>query len=110
MLHLILRGLVAGFLIVSITEIAARWPRLAAVLLFVPIAIPIVFLTMYWHHGRLDSISRLSREALVLIPLSLPMFIPLAAAHRLHLSFWPALISSCILAAATISLYLWLAR
>lgn len=108
MLQLIARGLLAGFLVVSVTEIARWSTRLGAVLLFVPIAIPVVFLIMYMRDGSLAAISHMSRQALVLIPLSLPMFVPMALAQRLGLSFWGALAVGLALACVTIAGYLWL--
>ena len=76
--------------------------------MFVPIAIPVLFLIMYLRGSDAAHISRLSRHALLLIPLSLPMFIPLAMAERLGLSFWTALGCGIALAAITITVYLWL--
>ena len=40
---------------------------------------------------------RLARETLVLVPLGLPFFIPLAFASRLGLGFWPALGAGIVL-------------
>ncbi len=104
----IFRGVIAGFLLVSITEIARFWPRIAAMLMFVPIAIPLIFIMIYMREGELSSIVRLSRHALLLIPLSLPMFLPMAFAPRLGLSFWGALGFGVILAGGVCALYLWL--
>src|ERR1041384_689013 len=41
------RGAVAGFLVVAAAEIAGRFPRLGALILTLPLVVPIVFLTMY---------------------------------------------------------------
>ena len=106
MLVFILRGLVAGFLLVGVTEIARFWPRIAATLLFVPLAIPLVFVMMYLRQPDLPSIARLSRHALLLIPLSLPMFLPMAFAQRLGFSFWGALVTALALAGLTVGVYL----
>lgn len=107
LLQLLLRILLAGAVVIAITEIAQRWPRLAAILLFVPLAIPVIFVSMYLRDPNPASISRLSRDALILIPLSLPMFLPIAFAPRWNLSFWPALAIGLFLASLTITGYLY---
>jgi hypothetical protein len=50
----------------------------------------------------------LAREALVLVPLGLPFFIPMAFPERLGLSFWSAFVAGIVLASATIGLWFWL--
>jgi hypothetical protein len=109
MLHLVARGLAAGFIVVAVAEIARRFPRLGALVLTLPIVIPAVFAVMYLRDANLAPITRLSREALLLIPLGLPFFLPLALAPRLHLSFWPAFFSGLALVGVTICVYLMMA-
>jgi hypothetical protein len=108
MLQFILRGLAFGFLIVSVAEIARRFPRLGALILTLPIVIPIVFLAMYLRDGDLAPIAKLSRRTLILIPLGLPFFIPLAFAERLRLPFWAAFAAGLAIVAVLVTLYLWL--
>ena len=104
-----LRGLGAGLIIVAVAEIARRSQRLGALILTLPIVIPAVFLVMYMRDRQLLPISRMSRETLILIPLGLPFFVPLAFAHKLNLSFWPAFGAGLGLVVVTVGLYLWLA-
>jgi hypothetical protein len=56
----------------------------------------------------MNGISRLARETLILVPLGLPFFVPLAFAHRLGLGFWSAFVVGVALASVTIGLWLWL--
>ena len=50
-------------------------------------------LVMSWQeHRDLPAISRLARETLVLVPLGLPFFVPLAFAQRFGLDFRPAFV------------------
>lgn len=44
---------------------------------------------------------------LVLVPLSLTFFVPLAFADRLHLTFWPAFATGLTLVTASVGSYLW---
>jgi hypothetical protein len=108
MMSLILRGLAAGAVVVAVSEIAARFPRLAALILFVPIVVPLVFIAMYMKQPNVGPISSLARQSLLLIPLSLPLFVPMALADRWGLSFWGALAVGLALLAGTIGTYLWL--
>ena len=109
MLQLLVRGLAAGFIVVAVAEVARHFPRLGALILTLPIVIPAVFVLMYLRDGQLAPVARMSRETLMLIPLGLPFFVPLAFAQRLGLSFWPAFTAGLLLVSATISAYLWLA-
>jgi hypothetical protein len=62
---------------------------------------------MTWTQFRdLTTISRLSKETLILIPLGLPFFISLAFADRWGLSFWPAFVAGLSLASITITIWL----
>lgn len=50
--------------------------------------------------------SVLARETLILVPLGLPFFVPLAFAERLGLGFWGAMTAGLIAASLTIGLWL----
>ncbi len=109
MWKLLLNGMVTGLIVVTVSEIARRWPRLGSLVLTLPIVIPAVFVVMYLRQRDLAPISRLAQETLILIPLGLPFFAPLAFAGRLGLGFWPALLSGFGLVTATVCAYLWMA-
>ena len=106
-LTVLLRVLITGAVVVAVTEIAQRWPRLAAIMLFVPLPVAVIFVSMYLGDPRVEPIARLSRDGLVLIPLCLPMFIPLAFASRWNLPFWGAISLGLLMATMTISGYLY---
>jgi len=108
MLWMIARGLAMGMVIVGVAEIARVFPRLGALILTLPIVIPLVFLAMYLRDADIEPISRMSRETLILIPLGLPFFVPLALAQRLGWSFWPAFGAGLGIVAVAVSVYLWL--
>jgi len=105
---IILRGVIAGVLVAAVITLSHRSPRLGAFLLTLPVVSIIAFL-MTWHARRdLDGMSRLARETLVLVPLGLPFFVPLALAPKFGLSFWPAFVGGLALASVTVGLWLWL--
>lgn len=100
---------IAAVVVVAVSEISQRHPRCGAVLLTLPI-VSILAFVMSWHqHHDLPAISRLARETLILVPLGLPFFLPLAFANRLGWGFWPALLAGLALASATIGLWFALA-
>jgi len=104
----IIKTVIAAAIIVAVSEVSHRLPRLGAFLLTLPI-ISLIALVMSWQqHRDLPAISRLARETLILVPLGLPFFVPLAFAERLGLDFWPAFVIGLALATATIGLWLWL--
>jgi hypothetical protein len=57
---------------------------------------------------QISTVSRLARETLVLVPLGLPFFVPLALSERLGLGFWSAFATGVVLASVTIGLWFWL--
>ena len=105
---MILRAMVAALVVAGVSELADRFPRLGALLLTLPIVSIVAFVAAWQKEQELASVSRLARETLVLVPLGLPFFIPLALAERLGLSFWTAFASGVVLAAGTIGLWFWL--
>ena len=105
---IILRGMVAGAVVVAVISVSNRSPRLGAFLLTLPVVSILAFL-MTWHSRHdLERISALARETLVLVPLGLPFFLPLAFASRLGLGFWGAFLGGVALASTTVGLWLWL--
>jgi hypothetical protein len=106
---IVLRFVIAAAMITAVAEVSHCLPRIGAFLLTLPL-VSIIALVMTWtEHRDLVSVSRLSREALVLVPLGLPFFIPLAFADRMGLGFWSAFLLGVVLASATIGTWLYLA-
>src|SRR5258708_144207 len=108
MWQLILRGVIAGVIVVAVIAVSDRSPRLGAFVLTLPVVSIIAFFMAWYAKHDLTGISRLARETLVLVPLGLPFFIPLAFAQRLGLGFWSAFCSGLALASITVGLWLWL--
>jgi hypothetical protein len=108
MWQLIVRGIIAGVLVVAVGEASKRSPRLGAFLLTLPLVSILAFVNTWYSSHDLARISRLARETLVLVPLGLPFFIPIAVASKLGLGFWPAFFAGIALASITVGLWLWL--
>ena len=102
------RAVIAGLVVAGVSELADRFPRLGALLLTLPLVSIVAFVAVWQKEQDTSTIARLARETLVLVPLGLPFFVPLAFAPRLGLSFWPAFIAGIALASLTIGLWFWL--
>jgi hypothetical protein len=105
---LIARGVIAGLVVIGVSALADRSPRLGAFLLTLPLVSILAFIAAWSREHDLSRIARLARETLVLVPLGLPFFLPLAFAERIGLSFWPAFAAGVLLASVTVGLWLWL--
>lgn len=99
------RAIVAGLIVAGVTEVSDRYPRLGALLLTLPVISIVAFIAVWQKDQDLKKISELARETLILVPLGLPFFVPLAFSQKLGLTFWPAFILGLILASATIGLW-----
>ena len=102
------RGLIAGVTVIGVAELSRRFPRAGALLLTLPLISIIAFIATWNKDRNLAVVSSLARETLILVPLSLPFFIPLALAPRWGLGFWPALVAGLLLASVTVGLWFWL--
>ena len=107
MIKLVVNGVIAGFVVIAVSEVARRYPRVAEVILAVPLVVFAVYAVMYLRAPDLAPISKMARQMLVLVPLSLTFFVPLAFADRLHLTFWPAYVIGLALVTVGVASYLW---
>jgi hypothetical protein len=105
---LLVRGVIAGVVVVAVTVVSNRSPKFGAFILTLPLVSILAFFSAWYGRGDLHGISRLARETLVLVPLGLPFFVPLAFAGRLGLGFWTAFVAGLALASVTVGCWLWL--
>jgi len=100
---------IGAAVIVAVAEISNRYPRAGALLLTLPLVSILAFVMSWTQHHDLPAISRLAKETLILVPLGLPFFVPMAFAEQLGLQFGSAFAAGLILAAVIIGAWLWLA-
>ena len=105
-MNVILRIVMPAAIIFAVSEVSRRSPRLAAILLTLPLVSILAFAASWSKDHDLRSISQMAKETLILVPLGLPFFLPLAFADRLGLSFWSAMLAGLILASITIGAWL----
>ena len=104
----LIKGLIAGAIVVAVTEIGPKYPRIGGLLLTLPLVSILAFVMAWTKQGDLSAISALAKATLILVPLGLPFFLPLAFANRLGLGFWSAMGTGLLLASATITVYFWI--
>ena len=107
MFSLLLRVIIPVLMILAVSEVSRRSPRLGALLLTLPLVSILAFGAAWSRDHDLKTLSQMARETLILVPLGLPFFVPLAFAERLELGFWPAMGAGGLLAAASIGIWLW---
>ena len=96
-----LKTVVTAMIIVAVSQVGQRSPRWGAWLLSLPLTSILAFFLGWFEHRNLPQLSRMARETLILVPLGLPFFIPLAFAERWQLSFGFAIRLGIVLAGAT---------
>jgi len=104
----LVKGIIAGSIIIAVTEIGPKYPRIGGLLLTLPLISVLAFVMAWTKQADLPAISALAKETLILVPLGLPFFVPLAFADRLGLGFWPAFAAGVVLASATIAAWFWI--
>ena len=105
MFSLIIRFIIPAMIILIVSELARRSPRLGALLLTLPLISILAFGAAWLKDHDLKNVSRLARETLILVPLGLPFFLPLAFAERLGLGFWAAMAVGFLLATSGIGVW-----
>lgn len=100
------RVIIVALTVVAVAELSKRFPRAGALLLSLPIISILAFVVGWFQHRDLPAISRLARETLVLVPLGLPFFVPIAFAEQWGLGFWAALAVGIVFASVTIGAWL----
>lgn len=104
--YYIIRVAVSAAIIVGVSELARAFPRMGALILSLPIVSMLAFI-FTWHKDKnISVISNLSKETLILVPLGLAFFMPLALAERLQIGFWFAFLLGVIAASICIGAYL----
>jgi len=98
--------LISAIVITAVTVVAKASPRVGAVLLSLPVISLIAFVLTWTDQHDMRTVSRMARETLVLVPLGLPFFLPLAFAEKLKLGFWPSFALGVVLATCGIGLWL----
>ena len=102
---LILRAAIAAAVVALVPELAKKFPRVGALILTLPIVSIIAIVFTWLRQGDVPTVATFCRETLVLVPLGLPFFVPLAFADKWGLGFWPAFVLGVALASGCIGVW-----
>ena len=100
---------ISAAVIVLVSKIAGRSPRLGGLVLSVPIVSILAFVMTWYAQKDMVVNAGLARETLVLVPLGLPFFVPFALASKTGLTFWPSFFLGVLMATSTIGMYFFFA-
>ena len=103
MAYLLAKALLSGLIVALASEVARRWPGWGALIVSLPLVSLLTFIWLWRDTGEPERIAALSQSTFWFFLPTMPMFLVLPALLRAGLSFWPALLLSCLL---TILLYL----
>jgi hypothetical protein len=107
MWNTVLKTVVTALIIVAVSQVGQRSPRWGAFLLSLPLTSILAFSLGWFEHRNLPHLSNMAMETLILVPLGLPFFLPLAFAERWQLSFGTAI--GLGIALASVSIGIWMA-
>lgn len=107
MLLYLLKALIAGVIIVAVSEFAQSQPRLGAVILCLPLTTLLAFVAAHVEGTDAQNLSLLARDSLILVPLTLGFYLPFVIQPNASISFWLRFSSGLVIAVATVSIYLW---
>jgi hypothetical protein len=93
-------------IVVTVAEVSKRSPRLGAVLLSLPIVSILAFSFSWVQHRDLPAVSQMAKDTLVLVPLGLPFFVPLACAAHFGWNYWLSFVAGLVLALISIGAWL----
>ncbi|MEO8270558.1 MAG: DUF3147 family protein [Aureliella sp.] len=105
---MIVKILISAIVILAVSEVAGRMPRVGALLLTLPIVSILAFIMTWNKDHDMTTIAGLAIETLILVPLGLPFFVPFAISSRTGLSFWPSFVLGILLASLTIGIWFWM--
>lgn len=109
MYSILIRIILPLLIILAVSEVSRRLPRIGALLLSLPLISILAFGSAWYRDRDLQSLSAMARETLILVPLGLPFFVPLAFAERLGIGFRTAMTTGLLLAGVCIGTWLVLA-
>ena len=102
----LLRTIIGAVIIAVVSGISNRLPRIGALLLSLPLVSILAFVMSWTRYHEMKSVSQLARDTLILVPLGLPFFVPIAFAESLGFGFWSAFATGIVLASVMIGAWL----
>lgn len=108
MWFLIAKALLTVVIVVGVSEIAGRMPRLGGLILSLPFISIIAFIMTWSTSPKPEVVSNLAKEMLILIPLTLVFYVPFLFVNQTNFSFWTALALGIFLTLVFVGICFWL--
>jgi hypothetical protein len=96
MLYAVIKALLSGAIIATVSEIAKRSPVIGAAILSLPLTSILAFIWLWRDTSDTDGIASLAQSTFWFILPSLPLFLILPALLRGGADFWTSLGLSCL--------------
>ena len=103
MLYPLIKAVISGILVASVSEVARRSPAFGAMIASLPIVSILAMIWLWRDTGDAERIAAHAEATFWYVLPSLPMFLVLPALVRNGLGFWSALVVCCV---RTCGLYL----
>ena len=108
MAYLVLKALLSGVIVATVSEVAKRYPGLGGMIASLPL---VSVLGMIWLWSETGDRDRMAAHAIgtfwFVLP-SLPMFLLIPALLKKGVAFWPALALGCVLTMGLYGAMLWI--
>ncbi len=107
MLYLILKALLSGVIVATVSEVAKRYPGFGGLIASLPL-VSVLGMIWLWRDTR-DPVRMAAHSSgtfWFVLP-SLPMFLLIPALLKRGVGFWPALAAGCVLTIALYSAMVW---
>jgi hypothetical protein len=108
MAYWLIKTLLSGMIIATVSEIAKRNPGFGALIVSLPLLSILGMVWMWQDDVPPDQIATHAEATFWLVLPSLPMFLTLPFMLRAGMGFWPSLAFSCVLTIGLYALSVWL--
>jgi hypothetical protein len=107
MLYALVKALLSGVIIATVSEVAKRYPAVGALILSLPLISILAFIWLWVDTSDKEGIASLAQSTFWFVLPTLPMFLVLPAMLRGGTGFWPALGLACLLTIALYAATIW---
>src|SRR5579864_5619149 len=97
MVYFIVKCLLSGIIIATVSEVARRSPSLGALIVSLPLVSVLGIIWLWRDTGDIGRIADHAESTFWYVLPSLPMFLVMPAMLRGGLGFWPSLTAGCVL-------------
>jgi hypothetical protein len=103
MLYLLVKAMLSGVIVMTVSEIAKRSPTFGGLAASLPLVSLLAFIWLWRDTGDVSRVADLSQATFWFVVPTLPMFLALPFMLRSGVGFWTAMLAGCLL---TLVLYL----